>query len=145
MSHTSRVPGDTSGTAVPSGFIGEPLTGSPGVAVTPAASSVHKTVTTVTITPGIWRVKGVTQFIGGTISGFSFLEMSVSTANDTQGAVETRQGYSGAAGSGSYNSGELYITTATSQTIYLVTRIDYSSLGTATYTTSSILRATRIA
>jgi hypothetical protein len=73
------------------------------------------------------------------------MELSISTTLDTQGGVETRQGYGSAAGSGSYQSGELYLVISSSTVVHLVTRIDYSSLGTATYSTSSIIRAVRVA
>lgn len=102
MSHTSLVPGNTSGTAVPSGYIGESLVHNPA-AITGTGS--YAQWATISPTAGKWLIIGTamtdgsagggyidvcinttTASISGTSPGYDRLFIGVNTANGIGGS-----------------------------------------------------------
>jgi hypothetical protein len=139
-----NVIGDTTGTTVPTSYIGETLTASPGASVTWGTSGAYKTVTSVTLTPGVWLLKGVVG-IDATGATWTFTDLSISTTTNALGIQESRQGYPSTAGSGQYQTGNAYVNISANTTYYLTARVDYSVNSSVGFTTNSIIRAIRIA
>jgi hypothetical protein len=135
--------GAQTGAAIPAGYQGETLTASPASAVTPGASAAYKTVTSITLQPGIYWIRGTVDFSNISSTGGNYFETSLATTADTRGSIESRNMF-GFLGSGSYFLTPQYVTVTSATTYHLIMRFDYTLLGTSTYTTNSIIRAVRI-
>lgn len=141
-----NVPGDTSGVAISTGYVGhKSAVNSAGVA--PAAASGYKTIASVTLNKGVYLIYGVGVFSRGTMTGQVLTMVGIGTSADTQPGTESTQVVDGTnLGSVSYQSGMLYAVVASdSTTYYLNTRVDCSSVGTALWTSTSVINAIRIA
>lgn len=83
----TRFQPDISGSAVPSGFIGQVITGVSDASTSLAASNSDKTITTLPLLKGIWLITGnvLLDFSGLTLSR---LQSSISTGtNATAGSI----------------------------------------------------------
>lgn len=144
----SGVPGNTTGNAIASGYVGEANYQSPAANVTPGSTTVYVNVTSKTLTSGVWAVSGSVYLNSGTAVGLTLLIGGISL---TSAAIDASPSWIGALSSlGSNNASSVstpvrFFNFSTSTTVYLVGRIDYSSLGTAVFSTASTLNYVRIA
>ncbi len=77
-----QLKGNNTNTAPPAGFIGEQIIGTAtGVSVT---NNSPKTITSITLTPGIWDVSGMMDF-GGTLTGTACACGIATVTNSTTG------------------------------------------------------------
>lgn len=132
------------------GYVGEFVSNNPTSTVTPGASGVYVTVTSVTLTAGDWDVEGVVNLnTGSTWSGSQWgVQISTTSAgadSTSNGGVNWNSGTVAA-------SGTFYIPTSTrrvslagsSTTIYLTAQLTYSTLGSTVFGTGSYIRARRV-
>lgn len=140
--------GTTTNDDAAAGDVGELVGANPGASVTPAASGSRVDVTSISLTAGDWDVEGWVQVIPGTISGWTRLSGNVSLTS--AGADDATKGGFAQMASPAVSAtthmplGVRRISIASTTTVYLTARIDYSSLGTAVYGTDSYLRARRV-
>jgi hypothetical protein len=124
-------------------MIGETITASPASSVTWGSTGAYKTIATLNLTAGVWLLKGV---VGLDASGatWSFTDTSISPTTNALGNQESRQGYASGAGSGQYQTGNIYVNISSNTPYYLTCRVDYSVNSSIGFNTNSILRAIRI-
>lgn len=142
-----NVVGDTSGTAVPTGMIGQYAQLFPASPVTPGASTAYTVVTSTTLQPGIYAVTGHIYMNNGGLTGFTVFVAGISTSAST---IDSAPSWIGAvstvgAAATSVATPTRFFNVSTSQTVYLLARLDYSSLGSTSYSTASTLSWIRIA
>lgn len=150
----SGLPGNTTGSAIASGYVGEIVSASPGSAVTPGASvasGINKTVTSISLSPGIWDVQGVVQFAtGATLAGMTIMYSGISLT-DNSNDIANNLAVTGIATNNTVSAnfflpcGPRRLTLTSTTTVYLVAGFNYTTLGGTTYGTNSTIRATRIA
>lgn len=138
-----------------SGYVGEIISGSPASPVTPGvsvSSGINKTVTSITLTTGIWDVSGTVHFAtGATLAGMTRMYVGVSLTTNTNDA-STDCAVTGISANNVVSANwflssgprRIVVTTATRE-VFLVAGFDYSTLGGTVYGTASTIRATRIA
>jgi hypothetical protein len=155
-SHTNQITpidsifGISDGRDNPEGTLGESLTISPALSITPAASGVYKTVTALTLNPGKYMISAAVYVNKGTITvgASDFADVSLSAVTDSAGTgsySKSRQSYPlQAFSSGMLHTGVLIIKLEIPTTIYLTSSMAYTSLGSATYTSSSYIDAIRV-
>ena len=80
-----NVVGDTTGTAVPTGYLGEQQRGAQTTPQT-LTTATALTITSITLTPGVWDVSAILQFATTTITG-TRVSLYVSTAANTTGSL----------------------------------------------------------
>jgi hypothetical protein len=139
--------GDISGTAVPAGYVGELPAISSVTAIAPGASGAYKSVTSITVNKGIYLVFAKLDFeLSATgITGLSAIGGGISTQTN---ALDTNQqrvlmGTSVATNADLTVSPRYFSVSSDNTSFYLVSRIDYSSLGTAKV--GGLIYAVRIA
>jgi hypothetical protein len=136
-----NIVGDTSGTAVPTGYVGEQLrsTGTTGSLVSNTAANI----TSITLTPGTWDITGICSISAsvnpsGTVQ--NVLAISANSASLTGSVDGDSQVQNGTApSSGNYNVGmsvpQFRVNVTSNTTYYLVVRaFASSSIGTQTAT-----------
>jgi hypothetical protein len=148
-----KVTGDTSGTVVPAGYIGEVIrvTGTGG---TPISGSYIQ-VGSNTFGPGRWRIEGSIHLqVGGSqIGGLTICVSAVSLSSSsidlgTAGGFNQFYPTNPPASTDSYfyTTPRVFDFSATSTTVYLLARIDYITLNGATFLgTNTYIQGTRIA
>lgn len=139
------------GIAVPSGYVGELITnGGTNTAVTPSGSSNIQTLTSISLTSGIWDISGTATFSPGSISNLLYIAVGISKTNnafDVANAEALTQIVPGAATTGTILPTPVRrIVVTSTTTIYLVGQVGYSTVGSAVWNANAtFLRATRIA
>jgi hypothetical protein len=145
-----NIVGDTSGTAVPAGIIGEQLrlTGTTGTLVSNTAINI----TSITLTKGVWDVSGIASISAsvnptGTVQ--NVLALSTNSASLTGTVDGDNQIQNGQApSSGNYNVGmtipQYRVVLSTDTTYYLVIRA-FASSSIGTQTATGRISAARIA
>jgi hypothetical protein len=130
------------------GYIGEYTSASPGGNVTPGSTGAWKTVTSISLTAGDWDVSGGVAFTQGTAANNTYLQVAISSITDGADSAtvnaHTIGPTSNSLASTKLSVGPRRISLASTTTYYLTAIIDYTSLGTAVYTTNSILCARRV-
>jgi hypothetical protein len=136
--------GKTDGVAIAAGYVGEKLE-SIVSGVAPGAASSMKTIAQVTLTPGVWFLQGSTTLTLGTMSGFAWYYSIISPASNSSTVLDSFVvGDRSTTNVGFLNAGQgTYVNISSSTTYYLNTRIDYTSVGTATL--AGTIRGIRIA
>lgn len=142
-----NVVGDTTGTAVPSGYIGQVISANPGGGVSPAASGSYVNVTSISLTPGVWAVSGTAFYVVGTatgvteyITGISLSSAALDVSNENNFAQINPQTSSAA-----IPIGPRLISVSSATTVYLVGRVTYSAVGSSGWGVQSRINAVRIA
>ena len=131
------------------GIHGEFSSANPGGNVTPAASGSWITITSVSLTAGDWDVEGNATMLTGTLGTGTACDVAISLTTNAQddatkgGLNQLRQTVSTGV-TMVVPTGSRRISIASTTTVYLVGRLNYSSLGTAAWTTGSFLRARRV-
>lgn len=144
------VHGTNTNDSAAAGYVGEYISGRPGSDVTPAASGVDKTVTSISLTAGDWDVQAMV-FINIGTSGISHYRLGISTtansidSNSTTGYVnQSLATAANANGQIAANTGTARISLTGTATVYIVGNIGYAVLGTTTFLTNSFIQARRI-
>ncbi|MEY2859110.1 MAG: hypothetical protein RLZZ74_3423 [Cyanobacteriota bacterium] len=148
----SGLPGNTSGAAVAAGFVGEVIRNA-GTGGTPVSGNFIQTGS-ISLGGGRWRVEGVSRLsVSGTqISGLTVVIMSLSL-NSSSIDLSTAGGFfQGYPPNPPINTDSYFYTTPRifdlppgSTTIYLLSRIDFSTLNSGIFNaTNSFIQATRI-
>lgn len=136
--------GDTSGSVVPVGMLGERLSSSPASTVSFGANAASTQVASITLTPGTWAVSGMVRMnISGTVvayfAGISNSASSIDSASFLSGASATVTG-------ATYVSTPIrYVTINQNTPYYLIGTINFSSAPTGGYGVDSLIQAVRIA
>ncbi len=147
-----QAPGNTAGTAIASGFVGEIKTAYPASNIVPAASTTFKEITSVSLTPGIWLISaGVSLF--STTSTFTRLGVALSISPGTSASIGPvddvlNNNYlqqTANTPNTQINVGPKYLVVTSTTTIYLNGRLDYTVLGDAAFNVRSGIQAVRIA
>lgn len=147
--------GQTNGVAIPAGYVGETLEANGGTlgTITIGTSNANTSICGVTLTPGIWEVSGTFYVVAGATTAWSEAAWWVGPTNngiDTiakggfgqtngfQTLCPVNKAFIASAGSRRFN--------VTSNTpVYLSASVTYSVLGGAAYSSSSYIKAIRIA
>ncbi len=143
-----NIVGDTSGTVVPTGMIGETLKSNPASAVAVAATTVFTNITSLTLTPGVWAVTAAVQISTGTISGWNYYQVNISTSSGINDSNNNGGTFSATPSNTSgfvQSAGTRFFNVSVNTPIYLVGRIDYSSQSGSVWQINSTLQAVRIA
>jgi hypothetical protein len=148
-----QAPGQPNNATIGAGYIGERISAnSAGVNV--GATTVSVNICSITLTPGVWCVAGQYSLSIGTISGWTYAQVNISTSSGT--ADSNANGglvgwYPGSSTSmngspGTATAGPRFISVAagSTQTVYLVGRIDYTSQSSSTWNLNSRIDAVRI-
>jgi hypothetical protein len=149
----SGLTGNTTGSAIASGFVGEWLHASPASVVVPSGSGGITGVASLTLTAGDWDVWGHVTFGFGTSSGNTYLYSLLSTTSggggapysgnaDSFGSMVSTAVYSGIINPRSA-CGPIRVSSSTSVTVYLNAQVNYSAIGTGGFQTDSIIQARR--
>ena len=143
-----NVVGDTSGTAVPTGYVGEKISASPASPTSAAASNSWANLCSITLTPGVWLINGTAVFtaIGATYtrvgSGISLTSGNIDiSTNSAIAIIDSSQSTANTY----VNCGQRYLSVSANTTVYLVGLAVYSVIGTSTWNAVSNLQAVRIA
>ena len=115
----------------------------PGGNVTPAATGVAKTITSIALQPGNWAISGVIVLSPGTILTLGNVTAGISITTDTQPPQANRKRTTSGITTvtNSYLTPEVLVNITTAQTFYLVGTVDYLTLGSAVFTIESLLVA----
>lgn len=144
-----NIVGDTSGTVVPTGMIGQYGQSSPASTVTPAGTGGYTSVTSITLQPGIYAVTGNVYMNNGGLTGFTVFVAAISTSSSTIDAspswIAAVSTVGAAATSINTPTRFFNIPAGSTQVVYLLARLDYSTLGSTTYSAASTLSFVRIA
>jgi hypothetical protein len=124
----SGLPGNTTGNAIASGYVGErlaPLTETFAVSVSNTGAGSE--LKSLTLTPGVWMVYGFAVAPIGTLSGPQYSTLVLTTTSNSFNAVDNREGACQLTINGnSFNALVLqcvrYMNISSSQTIYLCAR-----------------------
>ncbi len=145
---TATLPGSVSGSAIASGYIGEVLTVTNASPQSPGLTDAYKTLVTLSLSPGVWRVEGVTSFDPTGISGYTRQISGISLTTNAMDASNLAN--LGSIPGGTQTSfvpagtGRIVNVSATTS-VYLVGLITYTSAGSSAFTVNTHMRATRIA
>jgi len=135
------------GTAVPAGYVGELPAISSVTAIAPGASAAYKSVTSITVNKGIYLVFAKLDFeLSATgITGLSAIGGGISTQTNAldNNLQRVLMGTSVATNADLTVSPRYFSVSSDNTSFYLVSRIDYSSLGTAKV--GGLIYAVRIA
>jgi hypothetical protein len=134
----SGLPGRTSGTTVPTGFVGELLANE--ATVGPTAASVSGSpfnIGSISLSAGTWLVYGQGVLLPGTASGNTYLAFDLNTTSATfrDASTVTRQGIVGQIGNTSTGCLPLVVNVSSTQTVYIIGAYNFSAVG------SSVMRA----
>jgi hypothetical protein len=119
--------------------------------VTPGAStnSANKTVVSKTLGAGIWLVSGVVVLNKGTITGLTNVYVAISLTADN---IDSPASNSVASHTPSTTAINPYVPTpariinlSSTTTVYLTAGLEYTALGSATYSNNSSIQCIRIA
>jgi hypothetical protein len=131
-----EIEGVTDGSSVSAGYVGEVLTGS-ATGITPAATANYKTITSISLTAGQWLVSGGYYLVGGTISALVQVLGGVGTTTDAVGTTPSLTSWvaPSAMNVSNWRAATVPVTfnVSSTTTVYLTGRIDYTTLGTATW------------
>lgn len=149
-----QAPGQATNTTIGSGYIGERLS-SNSVGVNVAATTAYANICSVTLTPGVWCVSAQYSLGLGTITGWTYCQVNISTSSSTNdsnnngGFVAYTPGSSTSSTGSPYTGsvGNRFISVASGSTtpVYLVGRIDYTTQSSSTWTVNNRIDAVRIA
>jgi hypothetical protein len=142
------LPGNTTGSAIATGYVGEVLLTNPGSAVAIGSSATYTQIVSKTLGAGTWLISGFAQAsvtAAGTLSYYSLGISTSGTGFDNYSYVTNLlSGFATTSASQAMPTASRVITT-TGQTVYLIAQLGYSGTYTGTYTTSSLIQAIRIA
>jgi hypothetical protein len=128
------------------GYVGEYTSANPGAGVAVTTSGNYITIVSVSLTAGDWDVWGMAQITPGTGTAFVRMACSISLTNNAQDS-QSLGGYAGVSATLGITTpmptGVRRISIASTTTVYLVGRADYTLAGTAQWDTSSIIQARR--
>jgi hypothetical protein len=137
---------DISGSAVPTGYIGESVETSVG-STAAAASNTPFNIGSVSVPAGRWRIDAYGFFSVGTVAGNTGAVFDINT---TSASLRSPVRYTlGTTNSGTQNfsspvhSMELNVASGSTTTVYLVGQYNYSTIGSSTM--SGSIKYTRIA
>lgn len=149
-----QAPGQATNTTIGSGYIGERLS-SNSVGVNVAATTAYANICSVTLTPGVWCVSAQYSLGLGTITGWTYCQVNISTSSSTNDSNNNGGFVAYIPGSSTSNTGSPYtgsvgnrfISVASGSTtpVYLVGRIDYTTQSSSTWTVNNRIDAVRIA
>src|SRR5690606_36599616 len=71
--------GDTSGTAVPEGYVGHEIISKVSTDTAFGTSTNYKVMTSITLTPGVWELTSAVYFNKGTIVTTGLVRLAIST------------------------------------------------------------------
>jgi len=142
------------GNAPTAGYIGEVLSASNTTGTSALVSATITNVSSVTLTPGIWDVAGIVDFIGTGANTVTYIAMAIATANNSltpadnfgSGIGMLQNQISGAVVTGTTNAnlacgpGRIYVTANT--TYYLNCQMNASIINCKGY---GVIRAVRVA
>jgi hypothetical protein len=139
--------GQTNGVAVPVGTVGETSLTSPGSNVAPAGNGVVTNIVSKLLQPGVYIVTGMAAFAPGTMAGNSYVNPAVSLTSGSLdiASFETQVPTGSGAVVTFMTTPVRYINLAVATTVYLQGTVNYSSVGTGVFTTTSNLQTIRIA
>lgn len=146
---SKNVYGITDGSASVAGTLGESVTTSPALSVTPAATTTFKTVTSITLSAGKYMVSGAVYLDKTGLTG-TLVEVSISSSTDSAGSGiyygKSRKAYSigSPIPNGFFHTGSVLLVLEGSTVLYLTSALTYTGPLSATYTTASYLDAIRI-
>jgi hypothetical protein len=129
-------------------MIGETLKSNPASAVAVAATTVFTNITSLTLTPGVWAVTAAVQISTGTISGWNYYQVNISTSSGINDSNNNGGTFSATPSNTSgfvQSAGTRFFNVSVNTPIYLVGRIDYSSQSGSVWQINSTLQAVRIA
>jgi len=131
-----NIVGDTSGTAVPAGYVGEVLVSTGTGTSSPAASGTWSSIESLTLTKGTWMVSGVGFcFIptGSTHTSFTAFSVGISTGPTTAVPdgyfAQASNPVGTSSGPGLTVPTRVITVSSDTQIVYLVARLDYSTIG----------------
>jgi hypothetical protein len=144
------VQASATGATIAAGYQGENILVNPSGNITPGASiqDCNKTVASYTLQPGVYLVFATLVVNKAPISGYLGAYACISTspnANDTASKNNVVFQPAGSSASIPYiNVGPRYLNITTATTIYLTAGIEYTTLSTGTYASSSSLQIVRL-
>ena len=139
------IKGRTDGVAVAAGYVGE--NGYLAASATSVGSSGnYVNLITKVLQPGVWAVQGSVYINVGSATGVTAGTGAISLTSGTVDASPSWTGRTNVSTQDVSASTPLrFLTVSVATTVYLVARLDYSSAGTAAWSTSSTLNWFRIA
>lgn len=113
------------------------------------ADGAYENVASISLTAGDWDVEGTVVLASGTMTGLTAFSTCISTVSATctvLNAGGVHQDTTAASGIGSrfWPTGLRRITLTATTTVYLLGFVDFTTVGTASYATSSNIRARRV-
>lgn len=147
---STGTPGNVTGNPVAAGDVGESFNIQPVSGVTPGSSTAYVTIVQKTLQPGVYMLAGSAYLNVNSATGLLRMVSAIST-NPTSvdaGGVTTQYSWTSSPTSNediSISSAIRFVTIGVATTYYLLGRIDYSTLGTASWSTTSQLSILRIA
>jgi hypothetical protein len=128
------------------GYIGEFISAS-SAGVTPASSGSYKTIATISLTAGDWDVTGIIQFTIGSATSVTSIGGAISTTTDNTDSIASGGTvflpYAQTLDS-RFTVGTRRISLSGTTSVFLVGRVNYATLGTATWSANSFVQARRV-
>lgn len=145
---TNGIVGTTSANNANAGNVGEFISANAS-STTPTTSNVYQTLASISLPPGDWDVTGQLEFINGTATVATRLTALLSLINNSADTFANGGGYTlttSLVASGTYESAlnRRRINVSTTTTVYLVGKLVYTTLSTATYGVDTFISARRI-
>ncbi len=147
----NNITGKRDGSAVAAGYVGEVLSSTLGTTSAVATTGTYKSLVSVTLTPGVWKVEGLVALNPGTATSLLRFLPAISLTNNaldvtnkgnlsvlTFTATPAQSVFSPA------GRGRL-VNVSANTTVYLVGYVEYSAAGTAVYSAETYIEAIRIA
>jgi hypothetical protein len=142
---TKNIVGATDGVAPVTGMLGEVVNGSTDGATSMGSSGADKTISTITLSPGVWRIQTTAMVDVSLVTGFTRGQLTITTGSTTGGVGGYDNGDAVQGLNGSYHTAVAYLMVSLSATT------TYNNVFKGTFTTQSgntvkaVCRAIRIA